>query len=240
MADDSDAIPGRMTVLLSSWVFIFASIFLLAEFIAIHEASPTTCNVLGTLSDLGWAIGFILLIDWLVFHIFPAFGASRRALTGATLKLIASVLFLLQPVAGLLAPSYGLPGVGIPWSNLVGILFFHAGNCVDAVGMCFSFDTKAPLAWWNWPALGMWVYCAATWLLVAGNAIFFFSIAAPWGPGVDVGGAAQHVEALQEGGASLLLIGSVIYTAWASRAREMNTQTDTSPMISPLAYGSDP
>ena len=45
-------------------------------------------------------VGFALLIEWLVFRSFAAYGPSRRALVGATLKLIASVLFCVQPFSG--------------------------------------------------------------------------------------------------------------------------------------------
>jgi len=185
-------------------------------------------------SDIGWFLGFAILIDWLVFHIFPAYGASRRALAGATLKLIASAFFLVQPLAGLIAPTYGAAGgaIGVPWSNFVGILFFHGGNCIDAVGMLGSFDVTQPLAWANWPVWGMWVYMSATWLLVFANGIFFLTLESPWGPGANLGDAPSSVEALQYGGASLLLIGSVIYTAWAQLAvgKGMATGTMTAPL----------
>ena len=48
-------------------------------------------------------VGFALFIEWLVFHSFAAYGPSRRALVGATLKLIASVLFCVQPFSGTLS-----------------------------------------------------------------------------------------------------------------------------------------
>ena len=99
-------IPGNSTVLAASWVFICASVFLLVEFIALYHgpyqelyykctgadalpsggckraawASDNTINVLGALEGVGWFIGFALLIDWIVFHTFPVWGASRRAL----------------------------------------------------------------------------------------------------------------------------------------------------------------
>ena len=56
-------------------------------------ATPTLINGLGALSCVGWFFGFALLIDWIVFDTFPVWGTSRRALIGATLKLIASVFF---------------------------------------------------------------------------------------------------------------------------------------------------
>ena len=73
-----------------------------------------------------------------------AWGASRRVATGALTKLIAAVIFNIQPWSQLLAPEWGsgLPGVGVAWSNFVGICFFHVGNCIDAVGMikCASLE----------------------------------------------------------------------------------------------------
>ena len=106
------AVPGRATVLASSWIFIIASIFLLIEFLGIHHKwHASICSWLGTVSDVFLFAGFALLIDWLVFHIFPAFGGSRRALTGATLKLIASVLFTIQPFGGLVAPKCKRRGI---------------------------------------------------------------------------------------------------------------------------------
>jgi len=212
-------IPGRVKVLASSWVFIVASIFLLAEFILIHHADPSIPAVaslidwFGLLEGIGWILGFSLLIDWIVFSTFPVWGFSRRALLGATLKLIASAFFTVQPWGHLTSPGYGMPTLGPSWSNFVGICFFHLGNCIDAVGMFALFDSSQPFAHGNWPVLGMWVYCAATWFLITADAIFWLSLPVPYGPALvapsDFVGPGQVI------GATLLLVGSVIYTAWA-------------------------
>ena len=74
---------------------------------------------LGVLEAVGWFVGFALLIDWFVSYIFPVAGVNRRALAGATIKLIASVLFLLQPFIGLVNPKYGFPGALLTMPNLV-------------------------------------------------------------------------------------------------------------------------
>ena len=113
--------------------------------------------------------GFAILIDWIVFDTFSCWGPSRRALCGAMLKLIASAFFSVQPfsdMAGYLnavpAPK-GAAGAtpggdyasahGVPWSNFVGIWFFHAGNCVDAIGTIPLFDRSAGLLA-NLPVVG--------------------------------------------------------------------------------------
>jgi len=152
-------IPGQATILASSWVFTLSSVFLFLEFLFLYEgpaqglyynstgtatsASWVTTpliNWCGAISCVGWFVGFALLIDWIVFHTFPVFGPSRRALTGAILKLIAAAFFNVQPWSQIIDDKYGLPEVGVPWSNFVGIVFFHAGNCIDAVGMYPMFD----------------------------------------------------------------------------------------------------
>ena len=52
-------------------------------------------------------LGFVLLIDWLVFSTFPVWGFNRRALTGAIIKLIAACFFNVQPWGWIIAPDYG-------------------------------------------------------------------------------------------------------------------------------------
>ena len=70
-----DAIPGRTKILASSVVFVFASIFLLLEFTSIHYGWPAaqddlrTWNMYGVLEGVGWVVGFVLLIDWIVFEV---------------------------------------------------------------------------------------------------------------------------------------------------------------------------
>ena len=60
----------------------------------------------------------------------------------------------------------------------------------------------------------------------------FLTIPSPWGPGANLGNANSSLEALQYGGASLLLIGSVIWTLWAQFAVDKRLATGT--MTAPL------
>ena len=100
----SSPIPGRRTVLLSSVVLCLASTLLLLQFVVagFHVCSLEIVNGLGASSCVCWFVGFSLLIEWLVFHSFASQGPSRRALVGATLKLIASVLLCVHPFSGTL------------------------------------------------------------------------------------------------------------------------------------------
>ena len=99
----SSPIPGRRTVLLSSVVLCLASTLLLVQFVAgLHVCSLEIVNGLGASSCVCWFVSFSLLIEWLVFHSFASQGPSRRALVGATLKLLASVLLCVQPFSGTL------------------------------------------------------------------------------------------------------------------------------------------
>jgi len=220
----SSPIPGRNEVLLSSLVFVAASLLLLLEFTSIGYGWPVASssvrawNWLGALSCVGWFVGFGLLIDWIVFSTFPAWGFDRQALLGAVLKLIASVLFCVQPMsylAGWLASSSGEECGGAPWSNFVGICFFHAGNMINAVGM-LKLINRPVLTLANAPPFGMLIFASATWFLVVADGIYYFSLAPPCGPGVDVGSSADFVSPGQVIGAMLLLLGSVVYTVWAA------------------------
>ena len=114
------AIPGRLKIAAASWIFIAASVFLIAEFILVgygpRDAETAQLEgVLGALSCVGWFAGFAVLIDWIVFDTFSVWGFSRRALCGATLKLIAAVIFNIQPWSLLLdgdnpqlVPNFGV------------------------------------------------------------------------------------------------------------------------------------
>jgi len=215
----SDPIPGRNEVLLSSLVFVVASLLLLLEFTSIGYGWPDSTantkgwNWLGVWSCVGWFVGFALLIDWIVFSTFPVWGFDRQALAGAILKLIASVLFCIQPMS--YVSGYLPESLGTPWSNFVGICFFHAGNMINAIGMLKLIDTRAPLLA-NAPSIGMIIFASATWFLVIADGIFYFSLPKPSGPGVDVGRAADFVSPGQVTGATLLLVGSLLYTLWAA------------------------
>ena len=142
------AVPGREKQLLSAIIFDISSILLLLEFLALHctaysnqsqckWATPDFINWTGALEGVGWVVGFVLLIDWLVFDTFSVWGPSRRGLAGATLKLIASCFFCVQPFSSIewnqRGHIYGEPiptawAYGVPWSNFVGIICAASGR----------------------------------------------------------------------------------------------------------------
>jgi len=216
----SDPIPGRAKVLLSSIVFVAASTLLLLEFTSIGYDWPydhtavESWNWLGLWSCVGWFVGFALLIDWIVFSTFPVWGFDRQALVGAILKLIASVLFCIQPMSYICSgEQYLKDSYGTPWSNFVGICFFHAGNCINAVGMLKLIDCRAPLLA-SAPSIGMLIFAAATWFLVVADGLYYFGLPKPTGPGMDP--PQSFVSPGQVTGATLLLVGSLLYTLWAA------------------------
>ena len=163
MGEELPEIPGRDTILFSSWVFVAASLLLLAEFVLIYLgaaqelyyeseakvawATPHVVSILGVLEAVGWALGFVALIDWLVWHAFDAWGKSRGALWAAVLKLVASVFFCIQPASQLGDPKSAVlvKGLGCAWSNFAGICFFHAGNVADALRVLFAQFNQANL-----------------------------------------------------------------------------------------------
>lgn len=200
-----DVIPGRSVVLASSVTFIVASLLLVAEFAAIYCGAFSIVNYLGAASSVGWVVGFVLLINWIVFSTFSVWGFDKRALTGAIIKLVAATFFNIQPWSWIIAPGYGVPGIGVPWSNFVGAWMFHVGNTIDAVGMAAMYDRSTPFALANWPVLGMWVLTAASTCLSIAGTISFFNI--------PVG--LQYVVPSQIFGAVLLFVGSVMYTYWS-------------------------
>jgi len=230
IAEARGTIPHRMQQVLISWIFIFASLFLILNFQSLHvlvhgrmnglKPGPFAelCNWFGVLSCVGWFSGFALLAHWL-----HSVGATSTGLAGCYLKLIAAVFFNLQPMTGTMNdPLLGGSG-GLWWSNLTGITFFHIGNLVS----CTDFYLHTPpgadkkqgwLFHGNLQVTGMWVYQAATWFLVAAN-----FMACPfegseghkeWAPLVQVVDPPVHFSQLL--GGFLLLLGSVIYTIWCA------------------------
>lgn len=220
-------IPYRMQQVLISWVFITASAALLLDFASLQDllqdpADPSffaeLCNWFGVLSCICWLQGFILLAHWL-----HSVGATRLGLAGCYLKLVAALFFNLQPMTGTMNDPLlagGFPrggGAGLWWSNLLGILLFHSGNLVSCADFFLHTPPGADTArgWLyhgNLPITGMWVYQAATWFLTAAN---FFSCSfdgAAWAPLVAT--TAAPVFCSQCLGGGLLLLGSLIYTAW--------------------------
>ena len=77
------AVPGRTKVLSASLIFCVASIFLLFDGLILNKyvvSSPMAMNWCGILQGVCWFAGFAILIDWIVFDTFEAWGKSRRAL----------------------------------------------------------------------------------------------------------------------------------------------------------------
>ena len=246
------SIPGKQKIVASSIIFVVASVLLLWQFLLLHgvvSGSGAAIDWSGGLSCVCWFAGFSLLIDWIVFDTFPAWGASRRPLIGATLKLIASAFFCVQPFSDMSGYLNAVPSPnatstsssarfissattypranGVPWSNFVGILFFHLGNCVDAVGMAPLLNLARLHGYANWPVLGMFCYCAATWLLAIAGGIGYAETPFPWGAGGTLStGESAFVAPAQIIGALMLLLGSIVYTAWSAELGGKATAVD--------------
>jgi hypothetical protein len=218
------AVPGRSTVLAASLVFDLASVTLLIVLLDIHgyikldpPGSSKALDAVNCISTISWFVGFVLLIEWIVFETFVVWGPSRRALIGAALKLIASTFFCVQPFSDSLGYLNNLhpSSAGVPWSNFVGILFFHIGNTVDALGMTQLFSSNASLVA-NLPVIGMYTFWLATWLLAIADGLYFVQLDVPWGPGADIGSANDFIKPGQILGAVFLLLGSLMYTVWSA------------------------
>jgi len=228
-AAEAKHIPYRSQQMLINWVFILASTFLLLDFLALQTmlADPVhqgwfaeLCDWFGTVSCLGWLLGFVLLAHWL-----DSVGATRMGQMGCILKLMAAVFFNLQPLtASMNDPAFagGFArggGVGLWWSNFLGILLFHAGNLVSCLDFYLNMPPGASkqegwLFHGNLPVTAMWVYQAATWSLVAANFLSCTFAGASWAPLVPTHEAPVYV--CQYVGALLLLLGSVIYSVWCA------------------------
>ena len=211
-----DPMPGRMTNLLSNIMSTIASILLLAEFLAIQAEASSIVNPLGAASCVGWVVTFVLVIYWNVFDAFPVYGPDKIGLIGPLTRLVAACFFNIQPWSALIAPiqapeeaeaqcawmaGYGVPGIGVPWSNFVGIVLFHIGNCVDAVNIykLFAPQNGYGVQSGNWVPLALWTFCTATWFLVIAGGIAFFS-------GPTAGTLNSQIF-----GSFLLLVGSLLF-----------------------------
>ena len=247
-------LPGQRQMLALSLVFVFSSVTLFIEFLLIYHAGagspgahlwwdgcPDQCprsaslwiNGLGAASCLGWAAGFVLLLDWNVNSLPPPHG--RWNLSGVCLKIVAAVLFNIQPWSYLMDPNAGIAGLGVVWSNFAGIAFFHLGNCINAVDMTMTMmDWNAIFSKPNWPVLGMWVFMVATWFLAVADGMAYFNLrcnvntlvlngTTPFAAlGVSSADSWQcqgivpgFITPGQLTGSFLLTVGSVLYTAWA-------------------------
>lgn len=207
-------VPFQAQQVLISWVFLFASVTLLLDFISLQMLSTGTYfsklnNWFGVVSCMAWILGFAVLIHWLL-----RLSATKGSLFGAGLKLVASVFFNLQPMTGV-AQTAG--GAGLWWSNLVGILFFHIGNLVSCADM-WAYPSpgvdfkKRFFAHGNLPVIGMWVYQLATWFLVMANMLACAWSGDPSKAWLELDSWA--VQMCQYVGASLLAVGSLIYLTW--------------------------
>lgn len=221
-------IPHRMQQVLLNWVFMGASVALLLDFAALQDLVHTEkgqrpdhfaelCNWFGVVSCIGWFVGFVLLAHWL-----HSVGATRLALVGCYLKLVAAIFFNIQPMTGTMNdPAYNY-GAGVWWSNLTGIILFHSGNVVS----CIDFFLQPPpgadkkkgwLYHGNLPVTGMWIYQLATWFLVASNAMACTFNGAEGYPLVPVG--KWPVILCQMAGGGGLLIGAIVFTIWCDGFR---------------------
>jgi len=220
-------IPHRMQQVLVNWIFIVASAALMLDFGALQTifVDPTSrfaelCNWFGVLSCLCWLLGFILLSHWL-----RSVGATRMGLAGCYSKLVASCFFNLQPMTGTMNDPLLGGSAGLWWSNLTGILFFHAGNLVS----CLDFYLHTPpgankskgwLYHGNLPITAMWIYQAATWFLVASNFLSCTFNGASWAPLVKTPEPPVYI--CQFAGSFLLLLGSIVYTFWCDGFRNFS------------------
>lgn len=195
---NKSGVPGRAAMWLTSWVFVFASVFLLVEFVLLHSANPPTnelINFFGTIEAVLWLEGFIVLLYWCIYEVPFQFSGTL----GCVLKLAASVFFNLQPGSGLVDED-----IGIAWSNFVGISLFHGGNMVSVYSMFNMFDSSRPFSEGNLPVWGMWVYTLATTFLVTADGLDYFDVDTP-----------EYIKFGQICGATLLLLGSLIYAYWS-------------------------
>lgn len=227
---EAQGIPHRLQQVLINWIFTFASIFLILDFLSLHVqvngalngTKPSSfselLNWFGVASCVGWSSGFALLAHWL-----HSVGATSMGLAGCYLKLVASVFFHLQPMTGTMNDPLLGGSAGLWWSNLTGIVFFHLGNLVS----CTDFYLHTPpgadkkqgwLFHGNLQVTAMWVYQAATWFILAANFLdcTFEGIEKhkQWAPLVPVVDPPVYLSQLL--GGFLLLLGSMIYTTWCA------------------------
>jgi len=215
--EDADAVFNRMEMLHLSLVFVFASATLLLCFIFYYllgkgyDVQLGIANATGLVSCVAWLHGFIMLIHWNValgkmLGQLPVLG-----LLSAVLKTIASVLFNIQPLTGLISNNFGCS-----WSNLAGICFFHTGNIISVYDMMRNlFNYKKPFCRANLPTYGMWCYLVATTSLVIANALMYMNL---YVDSITVPAFAADVvlPVTQMVGGSMLFIGSVIYVIWSA------------------------
>ena len=82
---------------------------------------------------------------------------------------------------------------------------FPTFHCADAHERRIAFRIAAGLSEKNLPVLGMWVYTTATTLLVTADGIDYY----------NVEGCETYIKYGQIFGATLLLVGSLMYAYWS-------------------------
>eukprot|EP01060_Flectonema_neradi_P040267 TRINITY_DN9109_c2_g1_i2.p1 TRINITY_DN9109_c2_g1~~TRINITY_DN9109_c2_g1_i2.p1 ORF type:complete len:253 (+),score=31.57 TRINITY_DN9109_c2_g1_i2:49-807(+) len=206
-------VPRRLEITHLSWVFLWASVSLMVEFIMLYQGTfnDSIINAVGMMSCLMWLHGFLMLDHWMISLGGGDFSKIPHvALFGAILKTIASVFFNMQPITALANND-----LGYSWSNLTGILFFHTGNMVSIFDMMIysrnlpgGFNYKNPFCADNIPVYAMWVYLAATSLLVPANfwTCSDLNISVP---------SSDTISAFQITGGALLSVGSIMFLVWA-------------------------
>ena len=101
----------------------FCSFHCLSQLHSSQAANAGLVNGVILVSCVAWTYGFLLLLQWTLSLPGPL---DTVGLTGGALKLLASVLFCVQPFSGLLEQGWG-----VSWSNLAGVSLFHIGNFIS-------------------------------------------------------------------------------------------------------------
>eukprot|EP00038_Savillea_parva_P027114 m.57630 g.57630 ORF g.57630 m.57630 type:complete len:227 (+) comp7777_c0_seq2:155-835(+) len=209
-------IPGRACMWLLSWVFVFASVFLTAEFVLLHLNNPPTnelINFFGTIEGILWLQGFILLLYWSFYEV----PIAPMGCFATFLKFVASCFFNVQPASGLIT----MQPLGVPWSNFVGICLFHSGNVISTYTMLGMLNKSDPWSESNLPVYGMWVYTLATTLLITADGLDYYGVES----------AEVYVKYGQIFGATLLGVGSLMYCYWSRPATYLPKTTSGSVSI---------
>jgi len=222
-------IPHQMSILISSWVFVWASFFLFMGFFCVHHLpnneagadvdphgamSAATAASLTNLafhwSCILWTLGFVMLCHWLAMLPGPL---DKVGFLGAVLKLLASIFFNMQPLSALLTYN---GGNGLDWTNELGICLFHLGNMVSCWSMRGGVDWANLSSANNLPIFGMWCYTVATTFLVAADTLFYQGTTSHLGTADPTILGNSFLEFGQLFGSFMLFFGSCIYVHWAS------------------------
>jgi len=226
-----NVVPRRLEVLHASWMFVWASAGLLAEFILIKNGylgpqpdgesdaeffrKINLVNAVGLVSCIYWVHGFFCLVHWLV-----SIDASKLAILGGLTKFVASCFFTVQPLGALC--GYGTNSAGMDWSNLVGICFFHSGNMMSLFDMVVpgmnkpgGLNTSNLFSWGNLTVLGMFFYTLGSGLLVPPNSWVYEGTKGSNGYHPSYSASDDKVHLFQISGSTGLLIGSLIFCHWS-------------------------